>query len=73
MVPGRADYLSFMEECEALIQRLASSIGLNKKLLYRGQEIDLAAPWDRIPVHEAFRRYAKISVKEALERNLLMK
>jgi elongation factor P--(R)-beta-lysine ligase len=65
-----SDYRALMEECEALTQRLASSIGLDQKLIFRGQDIDLAGPWERISAHEAFDRYGKVSMQEALERNL---
>ena len=64
-----SDYKVLMEECEALIQDLARAVGLEQKIIFRGQEIDLAAPWERISVKEAFRCYAKISMAEALERN----
>jgi lysyl-tRNA synthetase class 2 len=59
-----------MEECEALIQALAKTLGLEQKIFFRGHEIDLSAPWERISVREAFRCYTRISVAEVLERNL---
>ena len=65
-----SDYKALMEECEALIQALARATGLEQKVIFRSQEIDLAAPWERISVKEAFRCYAKISMAEALERHL---
>jgi lysyl-tRNA synthetase class 2 len=64
------DYLRLMEECEELIQTVASAIGLGKRMIYRGQEIDLVAPWKRITIKDAFQHYSKISVAEALERNI---
>jgi lysyl-tRNA synthetase class 2 len=65
-----SDYKAMMEECEALIQALTKTLGLEQKIIFRGQEIDLTGPWERISVKEAFRHYSKISVAEALERNL---
>jgi len=65
-----SDYKALMEECEALIQTLAKTLGLEQKIIFRGQEIHLTGPWERISVKEAFRHYSKISVAEALERNL---
>jgi lysyl-tRNA synthetase class 2 len=59
-----------MEECEELIQTIASSIGLGERMIFRDQEIDLTKPWRRISVKEAFQRYSQISVVGALERNL---
>jgi lysyl-tRNA synthetase class 2 len=64
---SESDYLGLMEECEDLIQTVASAIRLEKKVVYRDQEIDLAKPWERISVKEAFRRYSAISMAEALE------
>ena len=64
------DYLGLMEECEELIQTIASAIGLGKKFIYREHEVDLAKPWEKISVEEAFRCYSQISMAKALERNL---
>ncbi len=64
------DYLGLMEQCEDLIQAIASAIGLGEKITYRGQETDLAKPWEKISVKEAFRCYSQISMAEALERDL---
>ena len=63
-------YRSLMEECEGLIQSVAKSIGLGQKIVFRGREIDLSEPWERISVKEAFYGYTQTSVAEALERNL---
>jgi lysyl-tRNA synthetase class 2 len=59
-----------MEECEALVQAVAASIGLGERIVFHNHEIDLREPWERISVEESFRRYAKTSMKDALERNL---
>jgi len=59
-----------MEECEGLIQSVAGSMGLGQKIVFRGREIDLSKPWERIPVKKAFHDYTQISVTEALERDL---
>jgi lysyl-tRNA synthetase class 2 len=63
-------YRSLMEECEGLIQSVAKSIGLGQKIVFRGREIDLSEPWERISVKEAFHGYTQTSVAEALEQNL---
>ena len=46
------------------------AIGLGQKIIFRGHEIDLSHPWERISVKEAFHRYSQTSMTEALERNL---
>ena len=65
-----ADYLSLMEECEEMIRSVAVAIGLGQKIIFRGREIDLCNPWERISVKETFHRYSQTSMTEALERNL---
>jgi lysyl-tRNA synthetase class 2 len=64
------DYHSLMEECEELIRSVAGAIGLGQKIIFRGREIDLSEPWERISVKEAFHCYARASVPEALKKNL---
>jgi lysyl-tRNA synthetase class 2 len=65
-----ADYLSLMEECEEMVRSVAMAIGLGQKIIFRGREIDLCNPWERISVKETFHRYSQTSMTEALERNL---
>ena len=64
------DYRSLMEECEELIRSVARAIGLGQKIIFRGREIDLSEPWERISVKEAFHDYTQTFVTEALEKNL---
>jgi lysyl-tRNA synthetase class 2 len=68
---ANSDYLGLMEECEALIQRVASTLGLREMLHYRGQTIELSSPWERISVDDAFQRYAHIPMKKALAEHRL--
>lgn len=63
---AEADYLLLMEETEALVRAAAGA----SRISYRGHDIDLAPPWERITVADAFRLYAGISVREALEEDL---
>ena len=64
------DYHGLMDECEALIQSVARGISHGDRLAYQGQDIDLASPWPKISVEEAFLRYAGISAATALDRGL---
>jgi len=63
------DYFALMKECEELIQTVAVAIGLGIRMTYRDREILLTSPWERITVEEAFNRYSRISVKEALKQD----
>jgi len=64
------DYRSLMEECEELIRFMAQAIGMGQTIHFRECEIDLSSPWERISVNEAFQRYPRTTVTEALEKNL---
>jgi len=64
------DYHDLMRECEALFHFLAHRLDLGSRLHYRGLNIDLDAPWERLSVEAAFERYAAVSVDEALQNNL---
>lgn len=67
---ANADYHFLMEECEKLIPLVATRAGLGKNIFFRGREINLSEPWERISVQEAFQVCSQISMAEALERNL---
>jgi lysyl-tRNA synthetase class 2 len=64
------EYLSLMEECEALIQTHAVDLGMGRSITYQEHTISLTPPWERITVEEAFQRLARISAGEALQRDL---
>jgi lysyl-tRNA synthetase class 2 len=64
------NYRMLMEECTTLMQTVASKVGLGEKIIFRDQAIDLASPWERISVREAFHKYADTSMEEALKNGL---
>lgn len=66
---AEADYLTLMEDCEALITRVAAEFGLGGAVSWQGRRIDLTPPWERITVREAFARYAPLTVEEALRQD----
>ncbi|WP_298039580.1 EF-P lysine aminoacylase EpmA [uncultured Desulfuromonas sp.] len=57
-----ADYTALMTECEALLAALLPG----GKATWQGHAIDLAAPWQRLSVREAFDRYAPMPLDRAL-------
>ena len=65
-----AGYLRLMDECESLIGSVAAALGLGKKIVYQGIEINLRGRWERITVAQAFSRYTRFSMAEALQRGL---
>jgi len=52
-----ADYRDIMKDCERLVRILACG----PSITYQGQHIDLAPPWERITVAEAFNKYAGVN------------
>jgi lysyl-tRNA synthetase class 2 len=65
-----ADYQSLMDECEDLIGFVAQAVGAWPTIHFRGYEIGLFSPWERISVKEAFQKYTHVSMTEALNRDL---
>lgn len=58
-----ADYFDLMDETEALVNAAAGV----PRIRYRGLDIELDLPWERVTVAEAFRLYGESSVSEALD------
>jgi lysyl-tRNA synthetase class 2 len=52
-----ADYTDLMDLTEAMLSGLAQELTGGNKVVYQGQEIDFAGPWQRLSVEEAVRRY----------------
>jgi lysyl-tRNA synthetase class 2 len=65
-----ADYLSLMDECEDLIGFVAQVVDVWPTIHFRGYEIDLLSPWQRISVKEAFQQYTHVSMAETLKQDL---
>ena len=64
---ANSNYLDMMIECENLIGDVARQLNSKNMITYQGTEIDLAPPWRRISVAEAFERFSSISMEAALE------
>lgn len=72
-----ADYTGIMRDCEELLAFIRTSVqrgGASRRgtqamdLVYQGKRVDLKAPWERLSVAEAFRRYAAVDLTRALTR-----
>jgi lysyl-tRNA synthetase class 2 len=61
-----ANYLDLMTECEELLFYAARTCGKGDFLDYQGNYISLQRPWEKLSVEEAFRRYASLSMEDAL-------
>lgn len=56
------DYHFLMDETEALVRAVVSQRGANGCVRWRGYEVDVSAPFERLSVHEAFARYAGVDL-----------
>jgi lysyl-tRNA synthetase class 2 len=69
-------YQELMDECEEFLRVLVRSVpeleGVQDTdtLQRQGRPIALASPWERLTVAEAFQKYADISVRQALEKDM---
>ena len=63
------NYLDLMDECEELIVFLARRLGKGTRLIYRNQPVELAKPWPRLSVTEAFEQFGSVSMNQALTQN----
>jgi lysyl-tRNA synthetase class 2 len=57
-----ADYTDMMKLTEELWEHVARTVLGTTVIEYDGKKIDVKAPWTRLPVKEAIRRYAEIDV-----------
>lgn len=62
-----ADYEDIMRDTENLILFLNKRVNGSSKLKYQGQTYDLAKPWIKMTVREAFRKYAKVDLDTELK------
>jgi lysyl-tRNA synthetase class 2 len=65
-----SDYLSIMEDCEALVRFAADAVGLPNGIHRQGRTINLNDSWERLTVREAFSRYGKVTMDQALQEDL---
>ncbi len=76
-----ADYTDIMADCEELLVFINTYLLRSKPesgttrattLRYQGKTVDLTAPWERLSMVEAFRRYAKMDLTHALTRETIV-
>jgi len=54
--------------CEDLIRHIGRGFGMSGTLSYQGLTVDIASPWPRLTVADAFRCFASIPMEQALAR-----
>jgi lysyl-tRNA synthetase class 2 len=63
------DYYQLMEQCEAMLITALKDMGHTQDIIWQNNKINLASPWERISVADAFSKYAPISLQEALHQD----
>ena len=63
------DYHQLMDQCEAMLITAFKDMGHNQDITWQNKKINLAFPWERISVADAFSKYAPISLQEALHQD----
>ena len=64
------DYFGLMTECELLVQQIVAGLGMMDSITYRGSNITVTGEWERLSVREAYSRYGRMTIDEALEQDL---
>ncbi|AOV94933.1 hypothetical protein AQV86_03335 [Nanohaloarchaea archaeon SG9] len=65
-----ADYEDMMELTEELVEHIAVEVLGETVVEYRGEEIDLSAPWRRMTMHEAIEEHGGLEVEEMSDEEL---
>ncbi len=63
------DYYQLMDQCQELIKTIAGDMGIVREFMWQNKTINLALPWERISVANAFLKYAPVTLEEALAQN----
>ena len=66
---AKFDYLQLMSQCEEMIFAVVNDMGFAQDIIWQDKKINLALPWERITVQEAFKKYAPVTLEEALNKN----
>ena len=63
------DYQQLMEQCRNLICTVARDVQQGSELIRQNRKINLAGPWERITVADAFLKYTPVTWEEALDQD----
>jgi lysyl-tRNA synthetase class 2 len=66
---AKFNYLQLMKQCEEMIVAVVNDMGFAQDIIWQDKKINLALPWERITVQEAFKKYAPVTLEEALNKN----
>lgn len=63
------DYQQLMSQCEEMIISVTDNHDFTGGLVCKNRQINLALPWERITVREAFEKYAPVTLDKALNQD----
>ena len=63
------DYSQLMDQCEAMLISAFKDMGHTQDIIWQNKKINLASPWEKTSVAEAFSQYAQVSLQEALHQD----
>jgi elongation factor P--(R)-beta-lysine ligase len=64
------DYLELMEECELLVQNIVAGMECGDTIRYRMRDIRVSGNWERLSVKDAYHRYGRMTISQALDEDL---
>ena len=62
-----ATYHELMAHCESLFQFISDRLPIDDGIRYRGHNIDITPPWERLSVEDAFIRYSSLTMDAAIQ------
>ncbi|MCX8063905.1 MAG: lysine--tRNA ligase [Candidatus Hydrogenedentes bacterium] len=68
MYEAYQDYIGLMDETEDMLYTVMTKVIGSEEFEYQGLKISLKRPWERIPLYEAIRNYAKIDLENTRDR-----
>jgi lysyl-tRNA synthetase class 2 len=63
---AKSNYLQLMKQCEEMIAAVVNDMGFAQDITWQSKKINLTLPWERITVQEVFKKYAPVTLEEAL-------
>lgn len=66
-----ADYNDMMELFESIYEYVAKKVNGTTKVKFKGKEIDFKAPWKRMTMSQAIKKFAEIDVEKMTDKELL--
>jgi lysyl-tRNA synthetase class 2 len=66
---AKFDYYQLMDQCGEMLITAFKDMGYTQDIVWQNKKINLAEPWEKITVANAFSKYAQVSLQEALHQD----